>query len=35
MGDGLDPNLRMSVLSAFVGYFKNEAAAAKALSRAA
>lgn len=35
MGDGLDPNLRMSVLGAFIGYFRNEAAAAKALSRAA
>lgn len=34
MGDGLDPNLRMSVLQAFLGYFKNEAAAAKALKRA-
>jgi hypothetical protein len=35
MGDGQDPNLRMSVLQAFTGYAKNETQAAKALSRAA
>ncbi len=34
MGDGLDPNLRMSVLQAFISYFRSEAAAAKALNRA-
>ncbi len=33
MGDGLDPDLRMSVMQAFLGYARNEAAAAKALSR--
>ena len=35
MGNGLDPDLRMSVLQAFQGYARNEAATAKALSRAA
>ncbi|MCE9522707.1 MAG: NADH:flavin oxidoreductase/NADH oxidase family protein [Alphaproteobacteria bacterium] len=35
MGDGLDPDLRMSVLQAFQRYASGEAAAAKAMSRAA
>ena len=35
MGNGLDPDLRMSVLQAFQGYARNEAATAKALLRAA
>ncbi len=35
MGDGMDPDLRMSVFSAFQGYAKNETEAAKALLRAA
>lgn len=35
MGDGLDPDLRMSVFSAFQGYAKNETQAAKALLHAA
>lgn len=34
MGDGLEPDLKMSVWKAFTGYQKNEAQAAKALSRA-
>jgi 2,4-dienoyl-CoA reductase-like NADH-dependent reductase (Old Yellow Enzyme family) len=33
MGDGFEPDLRTSVLSAFFGYLKNESAAAKALQR--
>ena len=35
MGEGHDPDLRMSVFSAFQGYAKNETLAAKALLRAA
>ena len=35
MGNGIDPDLRMSVLQAFTNYTKNETQAAKALSRAA
>lgn len=35
MGNGIDPDLRMSVLQAFTSYTKNETQAAKALSRAA
>ena len=35
MGNGLDPDLRMSLLQAVRNYAANEAAAAKALSRAA